>query len=519
MSARPLLFGALIGFLACSCSVPRPRGPVRPPEASDFEAAIARLQRADPASPAVLSTKLAFAQFLLSKAAGPCAQRLTLAQEQLGSVGASPQAHVMFPDGWALVADLEYQQHLGRASCASPGDRRDEWLAAVEAARRAVRLYRNEFEYHSMVIMQFDTAIALRRLGENAAALTALRQTLRMDREYGFADDARENFKLLLIWRGEPAGTEQVARLMQGFPLRRVTLKFGWHPSDARITLKESRVTFDGGQIAHSRAAAAFERHTGAAPAGGWSVTYSHRFSGYEPGVWPSDPGAQKRPLVFPPAPLPTVDFKVSAGGEFVGVRNAKAFATRLTTWTDKLIRAGAPTGDRARDAADSVVGVTARDFSPGMLEADAAQNYQLETAMWVGATLEQGVWYEISAPMSLPGMSEFVVEQRIDFAFTRRLPCTAGAADRRCVEIVIRATPDPKSLAHVLEDLGGAPPNSLFADYFASTEVRIVTDPATLLPYAREERVYWYASIGNTTADAILESDHLLCTTRYARE
>lgn len=519
MSARPLLLCALIGFLACSCSVTKPRVPAHPLQAGDFEAAITRLQQADPASPAVLSTKLAFAQFLLSKAAGPCAQRLNLAQEQLGSVGASPETHVMFPDGWALVAGLEYQQHLGRAACGSAVDRRDELLAAVEAARRAVKLYRNEFEYHSMVIMQFNTAIALRRLGENAAAVVALKEALRMDREYGFADDARENFKLLLTWRGEPAGTEQVARLMRGFPRRRVTLRFGWHSSDARITLELSRASLDGGQIAHSRAAAAFGRRIAAIHASGWSVTYSHRLSRYQPGVWPSEPGAQRRYLVFPPAPLPALNFKVSAKGEFVGVRNAKGFATRLIASTDKSIRASAPAGDRARSAVEDLAAKTAVDFSPGMLEADAAQNYQLETAMWVGATLEQGVWYEISAPMFLPGMSEFVVEQRIDFAFTRKLPCAAGAAVRKCVEIVIRATPDPESLGHVLEDLGGAPPNSLFADYFASTEVRILTDPATLLPYAREERVYWYASIGNTAADAILESDHLLCTTRYARE
>jgi hypothetical protein len=40
--------------------------------------------------------------------------------------------------------------------------------------------------------------------------------------------------------------------------------------------------------------------------------------------------------------------------------------------------------------------------FAPGMLEAQTIENYQLETAMWIGATLEQGVWYEISAPLSL---------------------------------------------------------------------------------------------------------------------
>ena len=517
MSARALLLCALVGLLACSCSAPERRSPARPPKASDFEAAIARLQRADPASPAVLSTKLALAQFLLNKAAGPCAQRLNLAQEQLGSVAASPETHVMFPEGWALVAGLEYQQQLGRAACGIPTDRRDELLAALEAARRAVGLYRDQFEYHSMVIMQFDAADTLHRLGDDAAALAALGEALRMDREFGFEDDARENYKLLLTWRGEPAGKDEVARLMADFPQRRVTLRFGWHRVDARMVLELDRVSRDGGQTAHSHAAAAFGRRIAATRTGGWSVTYTHRLRSYQPGVWPSERLAKNRYLVFPPAPLPALGFKVSAKGEFLGVRNAKAFATRLTAWTDKLIRGSASGGDRAQGAVEDAAAKTAVDFSPGMLEADAAQHYELETAMWVGATLGQGVWYETSAPLLLPGMTQFVVEQRIDFAFTREVPCTAGASHRKCVELVIRATPDPTALRHVLDDLGGAPPNNLFVHYFVATAARIVTDPATLLPYAYEERAYWYASIGNTTDDAILESAHLICTTRYA--
>jgi hypothetical protein len=51
---------------------------------------------------------------------------------------------------------------------------------------------------------------------------------------------------------------------------------------------------------------------------------------------------------------------------------------------------------------------------------------------------------------------------------------------------------------------------------YAASTDARIVVDPATLLPYVREERIYWYASLGRSAADKILQSEHLLFTTRY---
>jgi tetratricopeptide (TPR) repeat protein len=209
------------------------------------------MRQADPASPDPLDAQLAYAGYLLSGVPGSsCGKRLDLAQEQIGSVAANPKTRVMFPDGWALVADLEYRQHLARAACLGKMDRRDELLAALEAARRAVTLYRIEFDYHSMVVMQFDSAVTLQQLGAEAAALAALEGALRMDREFGLREDARENYELLLTWRGEPAGSVQVASLMRDFPQRRATLEFGWHPTDARIALDRRRVCLSEGQIA-----------------------------------------------------------------------------------------------------------------------------------------------------------------------------------------------------------------------------------------------------------------------------
>ena len=52
--------------------------------------------------------------------------------------------------------------------------------------------------------------------------------------------------------------------------------------------------------------------------------------------------------------------------------------------------------------------------------------------------------------------------------------------------------------------------------NYDASTDARIVVDPATLLPYAREEQLYWYASIGKGKGESVLWSEHLVLTTRY---
>lgn len=514
MKARLLLLCTAATILVCSCATPTRRAPTGAPQASDFEATLARIRQTDAASPALLNARLVYGEFLLSAARGPCAQRLVLAQEQLGSVEASAEVRVMFPRGWARAADLEYRLHIERAACGSKTDRRDDLLAAAAAARRAVALYRQAFDYRSMVIMQFDAGVTLRRLGDDTAALAALKAALAMDREYGFEDDARQNYQLLLTWEGRPLGRAQVAALMRDFPKREAMLEFAWHPGRAQIALEQQRTFLEDGRVLHSSAAAAFERRITPQPGGGWSVSYAHRLSRYDPGIWPTDPQPQKARLLLPPALLSAVDFKVSATGELQGVTGATALAARLAARTDALIRVGALPGGAANEAFDRASDRASDALAPGLLEAATAQSYQLETAMWTGAKLEQGVWYVLSAPLSLPGMSSFVVQQRIEFAFTRRVPCAPHAAIQRCVEIVLHARPDKQSLDDVLDDIGD--PDIRFVDYDASTDARIVVDPATLLPYAREEQVYWFASLGNHKGDALLESDHLFSTTTY---
>ena len=510
MKAPPSLLCGTISLLASSCSLQTTRAPASAPGASDFEAAIARIERADPESPAVLSAKLAYADFLLSRASGPCAERLVRAQEQLGSVEANTEAPVMLPDGRARAADLEYRLHLGRAACGRQEDRNDELLAAVAAARRAVELYRNVFDYRSMVIMQFDASIVLHELGENAAALSTLEVALDMDREYGFQDDAPENYEVLLTWRGQPAGPAQVARLMEDFPKRRMTLKFGWRPSDAQITVEGRREYIIDGQIVGSRVADTFERRISAGQGGSWRV--SHRLTRYEPGVWPTIPGPQTPQVLIPPALPPAVDFNVSATGQFEGATDSQAFSARLIATAKRLIQASAPSGKDARNLTRDALAMTEDDLSPGALEADTAENYALDTAMWIDATLEQGIWYEISAPLTLAGLPRLVVQHRIAFAFTRMVPCTARAASQTCIEIVIRATPDQEALDDVNADVWGR--GALH--YAASLQARVVIDPNTLLPYAREERVYWYRSFGSGKGRTALGSEHLVSSTSY---
>ena len=84
-------------------------------------------------------------------------------------------------------------------------------------------------------------------------------------------------------------------------------------------------------------------------------------------------------------------------------------------------------------------------------VEALVAENYNIETGTWIGASLEQGVWYDMSVPLSLPLAPGLFVTHQIEFAFTREVPCMADSTDEACVEIVLRATPDPEELKRLL--------------------------------------------------------------------
>lgn len=67
-----------------------------------------------------------------------------------------------------------------------------------------------------------------------------------------------------------------------------------------------------------------------------------------------------------------------------------------------------------------------------------------------------------------------------------------------------------------MLADVVGPYPSASFVGYDAAIDARIVVDPATLLPYAREERIQWYIALGKQVSETMLESDHIVSRTRY---
>ena len=129
-------------------------------------------------------------------------------------------------------------------------------------------------------------------------------------------------------------------------------------------------------------------------------------------------------------------------------------------------------------------------------IEALVAEAYSIETGTWIGASLDQGVWYDMRGPLSLPLQPGLFVTHQIEFAFTRQVPCTADSSDEACVELVLRATPDPEDLKRLLTYVSEATGLSrkVALQLSSATYIRLVTEPGTLQCYESDIRrlSYW---------------------------
>jgi hypothetical protein len=505
-----------MGALTCSCEHTPTAVSPHPPAAADFQATLTGLDHAEPNSPAALEAHLEYADFLVEQDPGVCGQGLDLAQSQVQVVSANPAAEVVFPGGWARVADLQYRIHRGRAVCtADPLVRQRELQSAVKAAQSAVQAYRDAFDYASMAVAQFNIAATYHALADDNDAIGALEGAIEMDREFGLRTDAQDNYGVLLAWRKQPPGPEQVAQRMRDFPNRSVTLKFGWSPGEALVTINIAHAKVVENQVVHAQSARTFARRIRAA-GDAWVVSDETGDDPIDFGVWPRETDQDVGPVAaFRPTLLRFPTIELTASGDFKAVNELAAFARQAAADAQTAIHEHAPQGEGTAAPRLAALRNLQIDFSPKVIEYGARENYELESAMWIGATLQQGMRYQLIAPLPLPGAPHIVVYHQLDFSFTREVPCTNQPTGHSCVELIVRASPQEAALDDVLgvADL----PNGESLHYASATTVRIVTDPETLRPYLHETRRYWYITLGKNIPDKMLmESDHSVIAFTY---
>ena len=259
--------------------------PARVATATDFEAAIARLEQKDRQSPEAMNARLEYADFLFQSESGDCHTRLDAAQIQLDALAIRAAVNVVLPLGPARLADGAYRIHAARAAC-DPPQRQGELQQALEAARKAADFYRDALDYQSAAIMQFNVAATLRDLEDNEAAIAALEATIALDREYGFRDDAQENVKLLLGWKNQDQSDDSVAQAMKDFPTRTAEFKFGWSDSDANVAVTAEDISVVHGRVIHSRGVNLIKRQV-RQDQRSWAVSYEPGTPTYAMGDWP----------------------------------------------------------------------------------------------------------------------------------------------------------------------------------------------------------------------------------------
>jgi len=479
--------------------------------AAAFTAAIDRLGSLDPQMPAALEARLRFADFLAKAADGDCALRLDNAQRELQSAYANPALAAVLPAGLARAASIDYQIHVARAACAGdPLARERELHSALQSALRAVDLYRDAFDAVSMVTMQFNAGVTYHSLGDDGGAMAALRTAIDLDREYGFREDAEDNYRLLLQWSNAAAGPEQIAALMSDFPRRSTALKFAWFDSDADISLESNYTRVVGDEVSHSRAARTVRRHV-RRRFNRFVVSYEPRPANYDVGSAPSGETAFVQGFMIP---LTCVllhfhDFDIERNGDFDTSTGEGRFNARVRAESAALARDLAAKSEPALRLQSRIEEAIKFALLPNSIETRVAEDYNLETGTWIGAALEQGIWYDMAMPLPLPLVPQILVMHKIEFAYTRSLPCTADSPDRSCIEIVLHAAPDPDALGATLDLLTHSfhLPRGQVLRSSSATEMRLVTDPSTLLPYLRDTRHHSYWSKGSNDSMVLAET------------
>jgi tetratricopeptide (TPR) repeat protein len=468
--------------------------------ARPFIVTIDNFNALDPQSPDTLNSRLAYARFLTKLEGGDCHAHLDEAQHQLDVATANRAFAMVVPSGLALVADIGYQLHTARAACGAATSRDRELHAALESAQRAVALYRDDFDAVSMVTMQFNVGIAYHNLGDDADAATALRTTLDLDREYGFEEDAADNYRLLLQWSNKDSGPEQIAALMKDFPQRSVTMSFGWAESDSTLKLQSDISQLAGVEFVHIQSSRSAQRHVRKG-VGSWLVSHQagepqFNFDELAAGERLAQPLANSLARAL----LHFHDFRLSRNGDFKESRGDHSFELRARADAKTLARdlsamSRDSQGGRSTPLAPGLEAVVRDELLP-IAETQTAEDYNLETGTWIGATLEQGVWYDMTAALFLPIAPRTFLNHKIQFAYSRAVRCLPDAAELSCVEIVLRAIPDPDVLKMALNALARSSPvtRGHVRRLWSVTAMRLVTDPATLWTYSRETRrqVYW---------------------------
>jgi hypothetical protein len=489
-------------------------------ESKRLEETISAMARVDQKHPDFLHTSLDYAQLLARSADEACLERLPKAEALLETVNNSQVDELVLGTSAARVPFTQYLVEMARYRCeVDPGRRRTALLAAQKLARAAVDGYRAGFHYDAMAVMQFNVAQATRDLGDEAAAIRELEAALEMDRIHGLRDDAKDNFRTLREWQGKPATDEDLAAFEKSIAPRSLALKFAWQPFSATAQAQYELASFEGGLAKTTKLSLPL---TGKLRADGEDYLLEWR-----PGKPVVDMVVERTiesriehamlamlaRVLGSQAPA-----KIDKAGNFKGTGDLAPLVQSLSREIDATAKSELPPNDELVAGVAAAMDTVLRPLATAdVLGAKTRENYILDTALWVGATLEHGAWMETKQVLSMNGTPNGFVEQRVRVVLSRWLPCAKGRPPDSCVELLFDARPLPEAVDAIAKKMAGEGQGRL--DYAAETRRRLVLDPATLVVYETEALRMSYLSVTKEKQRAVkIGADRMRVTYQYSK-
>lgn len=468
-----------------------------------FEEEIARAGKIDQKHPHFLAAQLDYAQLLARNTAEEnCATRLPEAEGHLKIARDSLVTPLVLTGAAGRIPVVGYYVEMARSRCSADAAQKTAALnAALKLARDAVAGYRGIFMYEPMTIMQFNVAQTHLDLGDKPQAIKELQAAIELDRMYGLKADAEENFRTLNLWQDKQVTDAEVTAFSAAFQPASVQLKFGWKPVKVESNASFGSATFEGGSVKHTKFSMPM---TGTIKAEKDLLVYEVKVG--EPKLDASALGSDvEKKLVGLMArilaKLPAAE--ISPTGDFKGARDIEGFAKAMNTEIDKAVVQAVPAGDPRLPNIKAALDQELRPYAAAdNLLGKIQQGYSLETGIWTGATLEQNAWVSLPLTLSMNGTPQGFIEHTVEAVFSRRVPCAAGLPAGGCVELLLDAVPTPKAIEDVAAKLAAADQGKL--DYAAATRMRLVVDPATLVPYENETLRYTYLALGNKGQRAV---------------
>lgn len=127
------------------------------------------------------------------------------------------------------------------------------------------------------------------------------------------------------------------------------------------------------------------------------------------------------------------------------------------------------------------------------LLRGIAESQWNTLVGFWMGTRLPLGEVHEVQRTQELAFLAGMEVTVVFRYRAVGRVPCSDTEPGAACVELRLFSFPDPDTLRHLLRrttrELGGTPDDREmeFGELQIETSVRLVAEPATLIPHRLE--------------------------------